>query len=79
MSLTMVTNANMYVVMQAMATVSRVIAVLVPDAAHAMQDLCQMSLQDYVVRVLLTPTLHLLARHHALHVCVAVYTFLFLF
>ena len=69
MSLTMVTNANMYIVMQAMATVRLVIAVLVPDAAHAMQDLCQMSLQDYVVRVLLTPTLHLLAQHHAPHVC----------
>ena len=54
-----------------MATVRLVIAVLVPDAAHAMQDMCQMPPQDYVLVVLPTPTLHLLAIWHALHVCFA--------
>ena len=35
-------NANMYFVMQVMVSVSPVIAVLVPDAVHAMQDMCRM-------------------------------------
>ena len=55
---------------QAMANVRLVIAVLVPDAAHAMQDMCQMPPQDYVLVVLPTPTLHLLAIWHVPHVCV---------
>ena len=52
-----------------MATVSLVIAVPVLAAVHAMQDMYQMPLQDFVMHALRAPTLHLQARHHALHVC----------